>query len=86
MCSKESNPWMRTTKIAGMCALAKETAYAQQVHTPLLSTQQNEEKGKRNKIASAFFGKNYMQLMLHAICGGPIGQPSASTFIMTIRV
>ena len=30
MCSKESNPWMRTTKIAVMRALAKETAYAQQ--------------------------------------------------------
>ena len=29
MCSKESNQWMRTRKIAGMCALAKETAYAQ---------------------------------------------------------
>ena len=38
MCSKESNPWMRTTKIAGMCALPKETTYAQQVHTALLST------------------------------------------------
>ena len=28
MCSEESNPWMQTTKITGMCAWAKETAYA----------------------------------------------------------
>lgn len=37
-------------------------------------------------LPSDFFGKNYMQLMLHAILGGPIGHPSASTFIVTIRV
>lgn len=46
MCSKESNPWMRTTKIAVMRALAKETAYAQQSipHFDLVTKQKKKEK------------------------------------------